>query len=399
MADNPFLTDELLERRPVQRRRLRLIDAWLIDRVIESAASPPVPDDPTDRLMLERLVRDLADEEAAHLGDLLQRMEDHEAAVLLVPFLQGTWKTTGHLPQDTPMRPDVSTLVRHYEEQTGETKVDQVPDDPARSHLARLIAFSLWADKLADDRYHDRRPPQRRRGHRLKGVAASRELEDVRYSSIEFLRIHAGGTDFYSHIDDLFTTQVGANAALLGVADLLERWTAFHQSGMTAAIPFAAQARIEAATDLMEQVQLLLDDSQVHPAAPVMLAGAALEEFLRSMLAAHPEATVTGKPALNSYSQALAAAGVLSKQDVKDITSHGQRASHPGRRRSPPGPGCGVLADEEVDVVGHEPCPIGGRSPVSRWPWPDTATTPPTATSTCSAPRPGRDGPRPARRP
>ena len=33
---------------------------------------------------------------------------------------------------------------------------------------------------------------------------------------------------------------------------------------------------MEAAADLMEQVQLLLDDSAVVPTAPVILAGAAL---------------------------------------------------------------------------------------------------------------------------
>jgi hypothetical protein len=48
--------------------------------------------------------------------------------------------------------------------------------------------------------------------------------------------------------------------------------------------PLEARSRVEAATDLMEQVQILLDDRKVHPAGPVMLAGAALEEFLRSMI-------------------------------------------------------------------------------------------------------------------
>lgn len=177
---------------------------------------------------------------------------------------------------------------------------------------------------------------------RLKGVASSREIEDeVAYSSavrhhaaaaMEFLRIHAGGTDFYNGIETNFTgTQIGPKAALLAVADLLERWIAYQQSGLAALVPFAAQARIEAATDLMEQVQFLLDDTQVIPAAPIMLAGAALEEFLRSMVAANPQATVAGKPGLNSYALALAASGLLTKQDVKDVTAmagHRNDAAH-----------------------------------------------------------------------
>jgi hypothetical protein len=38
----------------------------------------------------------------------------------------------------------------------------------------------------------------------------------------------------------------------------------------------------------MEQVQLLLDDRKVHPAAPVVLAGAALDEFLQKQPAIMP---------------------------------------------------------------------------------------------------------------
>jgi hypothetical protein len=79
-----------------------------------------------------------------------------------------------------------------------------------------------------------------------------------------------------------------------------------------------ARARIEASTDLMEQVQQLLDDRGVHPAAPIMLAGAALEEFLRSLVITHG-ATVEGRAGLQAYGQALAKAGVLSQQDVKNV--------------------------------------------------------------------------------
>jgi hypothetical protein len=51
-----------------------------------------------------------------------------------------------------------------------------------------------------------------------------------------------------------------------------------------------------------------------------MLAGAALEELLRSLVITH-SAQVTGRAGLQAYSQALRNTGVLTFQDVKDVTS------------------------------------------------------------------------------
>jgi hypothetical protein len=50
------------------------------------------------------------------------------------------------------------------------------------------------------------------------------------------------------------------------------------------------------------------------------LAGAALEELLRSLVITH-SATVVGRRGLQAYSEALRPAGVLTPQDVKDVTS------------------------------------------------------------------------------
>jgi hypothetical protein len=72
----------------------------------------------------------------------------------------------------------------------------------------------------------------------------------------------------------------------------------------------------------MEQVQILLDDRKVHPAGPVMLAGAALEEFLRSMIVTST-LQPKGKPGISSYAATLREANLLTAQDVKDITAWG----------------------------------------------------------------------------
>jgi hypothetical protein len=70
----------------------------------------------------------------------------------------------------------------------------------------------------------------------------------------------------------------------------------------------------------MDQVDRLLQDRRVHPAAPVMLAGAALEEMLRSLVDA-AGVKPKGKAGINSYATALREAGVITQQDVKNVTS------------------------------------------------------------------------------
>jgi hypothetical protein len=80
--------------------------------------------------------------------------------------------------------------------------------------------------------------------------------------------------------------------------------------------------RFEAATDLMEQVQLLLEDSSVVAAAPAMLAGAALEEALRGLMVGCDE-PIVGAPSISKYSISLRKCGRISRQDEKNITAWG----------------------------------------------------------------------------
>lgn len=67
---------------------------------------------------------------------------------------------------------------------------------------------------------------------------------------------------------------------------------------------------------------MLNEDKTVHPAAPIVLAGAALEIALRSAieeLSLEPPA----KQSINAYSGCLRTAGFLSTQDVKEVTQMG----------------------------------------------------------------------------
>lgn len=147
-------------------------------------------------------------------------------------------------------------------------------------------------------------------------------------AALEFLRQQGPhGSDFNASAAGAFDKEgmMTANAAFEQTARALEAWAAYADAGLAASLPYAARARVDAATDLMEQVQTLLDDTQVHPAAPVVLAGAALEELLRGLVAVHA-VQVKGKPGLATYATALRSAEALTVQDVKDVTAWaGQR--------------------------------------------------------------------------
>jgi hypothetical protein len=176
----------------------------------------------------------------------------------------------------------------------------------ARKQAAELREM---ADKLGSDR------------ERTYYAATARPLVG---KAVEFLRRQAPGSEFAKRASAAVDVQQYAVSALREVAGHLDGWADLVGDGFAASEPFEARARVTAATDLMEQVQRLLDERTTHPAASVVLAGAALEEFLRSRLG--PDAKVTGKPSLTSYAAALRKTGVLNGQDEKDVVAWaGQR--------------------------------------------------------------------------
>lgn len=79
-------------------------------------------------------------------------------------------------------------------------------------------------------------------------------------------------------------------------------------------------AREVAATDLMEQAHRLMEDENVHVAAPIMLAGAALEEVLRDLIEVR-DLSVTGTPNLTKYAQLLRTERGLTTSQTQEITA------------------------------------------------------------------------------
>lgn len=105
---------------------------------------------------------------------------------------------------------------------------------------------------------------------------------------------------------------VSRGAAILGVV-------AVYLHALVSGGP-PAGGRLAAATDLMEQSQRLFEDDDVTVVAPIVVAGAALEQILRGLVDT-AELEVPTKPSLTAYAQALRRASMLTPDDVKEVTS------------------------------------------------------------------------------
>lgn len=146
-------------------------------------------------------------------------------------------------------------------------------------------------------------------------------------SALDFLERYAGlGSQWSVRAQRVFDNsgdQQSMESGARALADVLRAWTEQVKAGIAVPRTVEAQgARGVASTDLMEQVRSLNDDPSVHPAAPSVLAGAALEIALRSAVD-EVGLVLSERPSISAYARALRADGFLSTQDVKDVEQIG----------------------------------------------------------------------------
>lgn len=146
-------------------------------------------------------------------------------------------------------------------------------------------------------------------------------------AALEFFRQYAGADSFwtdransvYQSKGDNQSSESGARA----IGDLLLAWAEQVEAGVVEIVGSRGWSEVElASTDLMMQVRRLLEDRNVHPAAPIVLCGAALEIALRGAAEAFG-VVVTERPTLSALTTALRQAALLTKQDVKDLEQCG----------------------------------------------------------------------------
>ena len=135
----------------------------------------------------------------------------------------------------------------------------------------------------------------------------------------EFLRNYAGPKSEF-----LKQAEAAEGYPRYVVATLDSILTSFMQYlevGLATGVSPERQAQLDIVSDLLGQAGSLLENHRYHPAAAAILIGACLEEFLRTWVDAESLSVGTSRPGIDAYSKALRSAELLSKQDVKDITS------------------------------------------------------------------------------
>lgn len=105
------------------------------------------------------------------------------------------------------------------------------------------------------------------------------------------------------------------------VGEVLEAFIVHLEAGLVGGLSPKRQAEIDVVSDLLEQAHGLLENSRVHAAAPAVLIGATLEEFLRTWLEDVGLSLGGKNPSIDAYMKVLRENELISKQDVKDITS------------------------------------------------------------------------------
>lgn len=145
-------------------------------------------------------------------------------------------------------------------------------------------------------------------------------------AGIEFLRTFAGkGSAWVQQAEAVLESadRKPVEHRVRGVGEIVLAWAQQVELGLTEVAGIEGQnVRLVATTDVMEQVRELNSDRGVHPAASIVLAGAALETALRGAVE-EKQLSFEGRGSIATYAKALRGTDLLSKQDVKDIEQMG----------------------------------------------------------------------------
>jgi hypothetical protein len=154
----------------------------------------------------------------------------------------------------------------------------------------------------------------------------SARLHGVKAQICEFFRQTAGPKSSFLAMAQNAHGVSGYLASTLHAS--LENFKSYIQSGLHGAMSPERKAQVDVVSDFLEQAQHLLNGKGVHPAAPIVLIGATLEEFLRGWVESAGLSLGQRKPSLESYGQVLLAEELITKQDMKDVTAWAGLRNH-----------------------------------------------------------------------
>jgi preprotein translocase subunit Sss1 len=146
---------------------------------------------------------------------------------------------------------------------------------------------------------------------------------------VEFLRVYAGEKSaFYKNISKIDHKEYHFSSIRTSVRANLQGFIGYLESGLSEGVSIERKAQIDVVSDILSQAQSLLDSKGINPAAPVVLIGAALEEFLRNWMEESGISLGEKKPGIDTYTKLLKEKDLITKQDDKDITSWAGLRNH-----------------------------------------------------------------------
>lgn len=114
--------------------------------------------------------------------------------------------------------------------------------------------------------------------------------------------------------------KITANNAGFYLDNIITSYIRTLENDLLSKVSYERKLKIEVVNDYLIQAENLLEKSEFHPAIAASLIGASLEEFLRNWVI-EQNLDFGEKYNIDSYTKALRANDLITKQDLKDITS------------------------------------------------------------------------------
>jgi len=154
--------------------------------------------------------------------------------------------------------------------------------------------------------------------------SANRNINSALVEAKEFLRNYAGkDSSFFSAVNQLRYDPNFPKGITPLVISILDSFIHYVENDLLRSISLEREIQIDTVSDYLEQAETLLNDSKIHPGAPAVIIGASLEEFLRNCLEDEEVDLSSIKNNLDAYSKELRSKELITKQDMKDLTSWG----------------------------------------------------------------------------
>lgn len=143
-------------------------------------------------------------------------------------------------------------------------------------------------------------------------------------TTIQFVRNYIGrDTEFYKTLNDASKIQnTSAETKKAWIAkEVLKSLKDYLQLDLDIDKNEKYHIKIDIISDFMTQAIELAADKKFHPAAAGILMGASLEEFLKKLAEVKKVDLIDVKMTIDPIAKKLYEAKIISKQDLKDITS------------------------------------------------------------------------------